>query len=302
MMLQLKTLQKVPVLLISLILIFAGTAVAEGSFCSRDNLKSLSNKYFDAIAAHDPSMLPLASNVKFTENGKELKVGEGIWQTAGKALLTRHIVDTQKCGTHTQAVIEEPNKEGKSRPILFGVRLQYENKKITEIETVLARETEFAMEMSPEGGANAVLNTKGQDWESIIPIGERSSRLALIAAADDYFEMFADDPIFGTPFADVCHRWENGFQTTKGGEFQGTKYPPGRCTPKGLGLIMKHPPRRVPIVDLEAGVAVAYVHFANSLPDFHMFKMRNGKVDLIQAVIGAGSPSMGWPIEPICKD
>lgn len=301
-MLKSKILQVVPVFLITLVMIFSGTAMAEDSFCSRDNLKSLANKYFEGIAAHDSSMLPISPDVKFTENGKELKVGEGIWKTAGKALLTRHIIDTQKCGTHTQAVIEEPDKEGKNRPILFGVRLQYENKKITEIETILARETEFAMEMSPEGGANAVLATKDQDWESIIPIGERSSRLALIAAADDYFEMFADDPIFGTPFAEVCHRWENGFQTTKGGEFQGSKYPPGKCSPKGLGLIMKHPPRRVPIVDLEAGVAVAYVQFTGALPDFHMFKMRNGKVDLIQAVIGSASPTMGWPIEPLCED
>jgi hypothetical protein len=29
--------------------------------------------------------------------------------------------------------------------------------------------------------------------------------------------------------------------------------------------------------------------------------MRNGKVDLIQAVIGASAKTMGWPIEPICK-
>ena len=297
-----KALGTVPVFLFALSMIFSGVATAEDAFCTRDNLKSLANKYFDAIAAHDPSMLPLDPNVKFTENGKELKVGEGIWKTAGKVLLTRHLIDTYKCGTHTQAVIEEKNAEGKNRPILFGVRLQYENEKITEIETILARETEFAMTMSPEGGANAVLNTKDQDWESILPIGERSSRLVLIAAADDYFEMFADDPIFGTPFAEVCHRWENGYQTTKGGEFQGKTYPPGKCTPKGLGLIMKHPPRRVPIVDVEAGTVVAYVHFASGLPDFHMFKMRNGKVELIQSVIGSTSQSMGWPIEPLCKD
>ena len=40
------------------------------------------------------------------------------------------------------------------------------------------------------------------------------------------------------------------------------------------------------------------VPFASGLPDCHIFRMREGKVDLIQAVIGAGSPSMGWPDEP----
>ena len=178
-------------------------------------------------------------------------------------------------------------------------RFQNENEKITEIESIIAREKEFAMEMSEGGGANSVLQTKDQDWEDILPVGERSSRLAMKAAADDYFDMFAEEPIYGTPFAKPCHRWENGFQTTKGGSFGGKEYVAGDCSPKGL--VIKHNPRRIPLVDVEAGIVVAYIHFGN-LPDFHMFKMRNGRVELIQAVIGPASPSMGWPIEPICKD
>jgi hypothetical protein len=73
------------------------------------------------------------------------------------------------------------------------------------------------------------------------------------------------------------------------------------CSPKGL-VIKNQGPRRF-LVDVEAGVVVAFVHFVGALPDFHVFKMRNGKVDLINAVVGAGSPSMGWSIEEqICVD
>jgi hypothetical protein len=54
-------------------------------------------------------------------------------------------------------------------------------------------------------------------------------------------------------------------------------------------------------VDVEAGTVVAYVLFAGNLPDYHMFRMHNGKVDLIQSVIGAGAKSMGWPHEPVIK-
>ncbi len=285
--------------LFPIILLCAGFTFAEDSFCTRDNLKGLANRYFESIAAHDPSKMPLAANVKYTENGVEIKPGEGLWKTAGKVLMTRHLIDTYKCGTHTQAVIDEKNEEGTFRPILLGVRLQYENEKITGIEAIIAREKEFAMEMSPEGGAKSVLATKDQDWEGILPVGERSSRLAMIAAADDYFDMFAAEPIYGTPFAKPCHRWENGFQTTKGGSFGGKDYEPGDCSPKGL--VIKHNPRRIPLVDVEAGIVVAYIHFGN-LPDFHMFKMRNGRVELIQAVIGPQSQSMGWPAGSICKD
>ena len=59
-------------------------------------------------------------------------------------------------------------------------------------------------------------------------------------------------------------------------------------------LSHEQPPRRVPVVDVEAGIAVAFVRFANNLPDFHMFKMRNGKVELINAVVGPQAASTGW--------
>jgi hypothetical protein len=287
------------------------------SACTRDSLKGYIQKYFAALEAHNPSGLPLASNVKYTENGVELAVGKGFWETAGKTLLKRDLIDTQKCGTHSNVVIEEkyiapktaapapkamfPGMEvklppdGTNRPILYGVRLKIENEKISEIETFVARETEFAF------NAAGVLATKDQDWESILPPEERSSRLAMIAAADDYFDMFAKVPKVRTPFAKICDRWENGFQTTV--KIPGSPAPADMaehdCSPKGLE-ILNHGPRRF-LVDVEAGTVVAIVHFASGLPDFHVFKMRNGQVHLIQAVIGAGSKSIGWPVEPVCK-
>ena len=85
--------------------------------------------------------------------------------------------------------------DGDVQPILFGVRLKVEIDKITEIETIVARETEFAF------NAAAVLATKDQDWESIIPPEQRSSRLAMIAAADDNFDMLATQPLVHSPVA-----------------------------------------------------------------------------------------------------
>ena len=73
------------------------------------------------------------------------------------------------------------------------------------------------------------------------------------------------------------------------------------CSPKGL-VISNHGPRRVPLIDVEAGIVVTYVHFASSLPDFHMFKVKDREIKLIQAVVGPASPSMGWPDETLCKD
>jgi hypothetical protein len=56
-------------------------------------------------------------------------------------------------------------------------------------------------------------------------------------------------------------------------------------------------------VDVETGVVVAYVLFNNVWPDFHMFKMRKGYVEWIQAYFEYGKKyeSIGWPTEPACK-
>lgn len=286
--------------------------------CSREALRGLVDQYFEALAAHDPSGLPLAANVRATENGVEVAVGKGIWATAGKALLRRVLVDTHRCGTHASAVLEESFSsatvgeanafsgtkplpvEGTVRPILFGVRLRVEGGRISEIESIIAREREFAFD------AEGALATKEQDWEGLLPPEERSSRLAMVAAADDYFGMFAAAPEVRTPFASPCDRWENGMFATAGGtalpgeDGKAAPMPAHDCSPKGL-VISNHGPRRF-LVDVEAGMVVAFVHFAGSLPDFHVFKMRNGKVERINAVVGRRSASMGWEPVPECLE
>ena len=41
-------------------------------------------------------------------------------------------------------------------------------------------------------------------------------------------------------------------------------------------------------------LAKGYVRFSSLLPDFHMFRMRKGKIDLIQVVIGANADPINW--------
>lgn len=257
--------------------------------CKREPLNIQTNQFLSALEANKPSVLTLASDVKYTENGKELLIGEGFWKTAGKILLKRSVVDREKCSTHTQAVIEE---EG--NPIIYGVRLKFDKENITEVESFVARKYDWAFNVEK------LLSTKFQDWESIIPIEERSSRLAMIAMADDYFEMFKTQPSVHVDFADNCNRWENGTLTTKKPDDLLVSDVPGQtCSPVGL-VAPNHKPRRF-LVDREAGVVVAYLMFASVYPDFHMFKIRNGKVELIQAVIGSGSATIGWPDQSACE-
>ncbi len=247
---------------------------ANAAECTRPQLAATVNNYFKALSAHQPRRLALARHAGYTENGMPKNFGEGFWQTAGAVRLKRSALDTATCGTVTQAIIEEDGK-----PIIVGVRLKLAHGRISEDETLLARARDFAFK--PQG----VLDTASQDWEGILPKKARTPRAVMIKAANDYYDMFAKEPTASVPFATPCNRWENGTQTTRNGD----------CSPKGL--VLHHPPRRIPVVDEEAGIVVAFLHFNRSLPDMHMFKMKDGKVMFVQAVIGSRAPSSGWPAE-----
>ncbi len=329
--------------------------------CTREDLTKITDMYFQSIQAHSTSGLPLASTAKFTENGVVKEVGTGFWETAGKPLLRRTLIDTKKCTTATIAVVEEPfssktvgsgmmgggpgmagggafggakpkigapggggfgakppageagdgnvaalfagpkelPEEGTVRPILFASRIKFENGKITEIETIIARERDFAF------NAENVLKTKDQDWETILPPEKRAPRKVLADAADNYFALFAEGSTVSVPFAKVCDRWENGFLTT------GMDHD---CSPvtfrKRMGASMNHGPRRV-WVDTEKGISIAFMAFGGGdsvseesptgagLVDCHMFRVRDGEVDLIHSIVGPRAASMGWPLEPI---
>ncbi len=50
--------------------------------CNRVLPQGYADQYLAALVAHDPSRLPLARQVKFTENGQQLQLGDGLWGTA----------------------------------------------------------------------------------------------------------------------------------------------------------------------------------------------------------------------------
>ena len=55
---------------------------AKAGDCDRACLNGFVDQYMNAVAAHDPSKLPHAANIRYTENNVEMKLGEGLWQTS----------------------------------------------------------------------------------------------------------------------------------------------------------------------------------------------------------------------------
>ncbi len=241
-------------------------------------MKAIAANYFKAAETRAMSALPTTTNVRITENATEIKPGEAFFKTGGKAQLQRTIVDTGLCSTLTQAVVDE-TAGGKSSSVLMAVRLKVEAGKVSEIETIIARTGDFAFK--PQG----VLDTKDQDWTTLMPAASRKSREYMNAEAEKYYVMFEDHSIVPA-FANPCNRWENGTLTTAKGD----------CS--WSAQVMKHPRRRFPITDVELGVAAAITNFRDDWLDVHIFKFnKDGKIDLIQAVDGPGTKGTGWPYD-----
>jgi hypothetical protein len=247
--------------------------------CTRQGLSELIDDYLSALSANAPGQLDLASDVKYTENGRIMSPSDGFWQTAGEVTFRRSAIDTEQCSTLTQALVDE---DGMDVQTIYGVRLRVnDSAELTDIETYLARSAEFFH--NPEG----VPEVDGEIWEELLDPAERTSREDMVAAGNAYFDMFFDPQGTEVPFATPCDRWENGTRTTQ-----------GDCSnmgPAGAGgMQMTH--RRFAVVDLEAGIVVGFVLFADSLLDLHMFKMRDGLITQIQSVIGPAAISnpTGW--------
>src|SRR5215813_7614092 len=70
--------------------------LGQGQTCDRACLEGFIDQYLDALVAHNPKMLPLVRNVKFTENGQKLEPGDGLWNSiAGKGTYRLFVDDTQ---------------------------------------------------------------------------------------------------------------------------------------------------------------------------------------------------------------
>src|SRR5262245_52352317 len=119
-----------------LILALMSIAVsAQAQTCTRESLKSLIDSYFKAAETHNMSALPTAANLRITENGKDMKPGEGFLSSGGKVQLRRDVIDTERCATVTEAVTDE-TVDGTATMAVMAVRLKVVSGKVSEIETI----------------------------------------------------------------------------------------------------------------------------------------------------------------------
>jgi len=293
---------------------YPATSRAAGT-CDRSCLEGMVNRYLKALVAHDPSKAPLAANVKYTENGQRLAPGKGLWATASADATYRlYAADTTDEQVGFLGVMKEDGK-----PIFIALRLTVEKGKISEIETVVARNNE---RLFHPGG---LIRPKPIFLKTLKP-SERSSRSEMIRIANSYFRgLDEENSGKNVPFADKCQRIENGVTTANSTDPKATAMRKMGCKAQfdtGFSVIVTDVrDRRFPVVDEERGLVLSFVFFDHagrithatlkdgtpmtiSAPYNHpftweiaeLFKIENGKIRQIEAVLVASPYRMksGW--------
>lgn len=261
----------------------AGSGGAPSSECTRALLDGLLDDYFAALSAGDASTLPLASDVKFTENAEESEVGDtDFWRNAGETKYSQRALDTTACSVAAQAVIPE---NGTDLPV--GLRIKVEGGQMTEIETIVVRPGDYTASFKVDSNPNAIV-TIAEDigWHDEVPEAERATRQQLTSWVDKYFRAF---PAGVCNVTSACRRLENG-----GGNFMCSSG--ASCsanTPTTGGELV---PRLI-IVDEIRGIAAGFTMFdfqTDGHLDMHMVKMVGGQVHAVQAILRDTNGESGW--------
>ena len=175
--------------------------------CDRACLYGYLDKYLAALLAKDPSRLPLAQSVRFSENSVEMHLGDGLWNTiTGIGKYDLRLADTRTGNVGWYGVVEEHGNQA-----AIALRIKVQDGLITEVESVLSRRQGDGPFPNPQ----PQLLTPMPVMNQIEPEKTRRPRARLISIADSYFDTLQlnDGTIFA-PFDKDCNRRENGFQTT----------------------------------------------------------------------------------------
>ncbi|MBN2010971.1 hypothetical protein JW960_16605 [candidate division KSB1 bacterium] len=172
--------------------------------CDRECLETYIDQYLNAVITHDPGHLPFTAHVKFTENGQRLEPGDGLWNTASaRGSYSLYFADETAGQIGFFGTIRESNV-----PAIIAIRLKIEQAKISEIETLVARDSTGAIRLEALPGPHP-------SFLENIPESQQTSRDELIRIANMYFTGLEQNDGKGDyPFADRCNRIENGMQTT----------------------------------------------------------------------------------------
>jgi hypothetical protein len=279
------------------VVILAGLVVPTQSAaktCDRDCLRGFITQYLNTMVAHNPGALPVAANVRFTENSRVMELGDGLWQTVSDLGTYRQdVLDVRQQTAASQVVVEDSGK-----PVLLVLRLKVNKGKISEIETMLTRSREEGAVFNLDGLQKADSAMAFVPARSQLNAREEAVKIALYYPAGLKVGSFVQ---VDAPFAPGAYRIENGAHTAGPGCVR------AGCENIKTQTIIQHPgiTSRVVAVDEPLGLVLLRMDFGsipkaygpgNALVVWEVFKIYGGQIHAINAFMrmmpaDAGS---GW--------
>ena len=229
----------------------AAAAPVAAADCDRSCLLRLADQTVAAIAAKNYRSLPWAKNVRFTENGVPLDIGDGLWGSTGAAPPRKAVAVAD---AETGEALWMGTVYDHDLPAIGALRIKAPDGKIEEVELVAARK------FSPGPMGDAAGFAVSPRISATVAPHARSSRERLQSIADGYLSTIQqnDGNLFASFTAD-CDRRENGVSLTSG-DFHLAKIQPGCEAQFRKGLyqgVERVRDRRFPVIDPERGIVVA---------------------------------------------
>jgi hypothetical protein len=239
--------------------------------CGRTGLQQAVDLYIAAQTKGDLSGLPLAKGVGYWENMAPADIQKGFVTKPLKIDHQRSFLDTDTCQTITESIVTD-----KTAPYVFSTRLRVNHDKIVEVEVLWTTTAYWLF------NADAYLKySSTENWDPI-PAEKRTSRGALVAAANAYLDAFLEKRTDLVPWGYPCVRVEGGAYTGKGS-------PADTCesgVPGGVNIV-----NRRFVVDEILGTVSVYCTFGaggpnggSGAPDSHLFRIENGKLRYVHTL------------------
>jgi len=203
----------------------APASQAAPRLCDEDCLGGYVDDVLQAMMQHDPSRAPLASDVRYTENGEAKTPGQGLWASATAIAIEGDGLSSLGPNSSAYRLYFADPATGQAAyfgaftengaPGMMMLRLKAAAGKVSEIETVIVRRgaadrspgrPKLLAEFDPKGFSEpeATLLAGGELWAPDI----------MAVAANRYFDGMEKSSSAGVPLGSDCIRRDNGVRTT----------------------------------------------------------------------------------------
>ena len=260
--------------------------------CDYACLTGVMDGYLKALVAHDPSQIPVAEHVRFTENTIPLKLGDALWGTiSGMGTYKLYFADPREGQVGFEGTIRE-----NGTPAILLARLKVAGGKISEIETLVHRNADEAKALEKFGQPNPV-------WLQPLTASQKVSRAEMLKIADTYFEGILHSSGDMVPFDPKCNRILDGFQDTNNAAAKGW-FDMNSFRPDAMGIrenmntgvwtyIHSIHPRRYLVVDEKMGIVFGVFMFNHPGKVTFANVKGVGKVPMPPVVMRPSSVEMG---------